>query len=123
MAHRPWWPQQPDEEPGSVARPFTITRGRTRSAGNQEIEFETLVWATSIAAVSPRTMSAHWRAVADLCREVMSLAEVAARLAVPVGVARVLIGDMAEAGLVHIQRPQHAGEDSEIALLQRVLHG
>jgi len=123
MARRSWSPDQPDEEPGSVARPYTITRGRTRPAGDEEIEFETLVWTTPVAALSLPTLGVHWRAVADLCREVVSLAEVAARLGVPIGVARVLIGDMAEAGLVRLQRPRHANEGSEITLLTRVLHG
>jgi hypothetical protein len=123
MARQPWLPDQPDEEPGSVARPYTITRGRTRPARDEEIEFETLVWTTSTAASSLPTLNAHWRAVAHLCREVVSLAEVAARLGVPIGVARVLIGDMAEAGLVHLQRPRHAADRLEIALLERVLYG
>jgi hypothetical protein len=123
MARQPWLPDQPYEEPGRVARPYTITRGRTRPARDEEIEFETLVWTTSTAASWPSTLNAHWRAVADLCQEVVSLAEVAAHLGVPIGVARVLIGDMAEAGLVHLQRPRHAGDHPEIALLERVLYG
>jgi Protein of unknown function (DUF742) len=123
MARQPWLPGQPDEEPGSVARPYTITRGRTRPPRDEEIEFETLVWTTSTAAPWPATLNAHWRAVADLCQEVVSLAEVAARLGVPIGVARVLIGDMAAAGLVHLQRPQHVDDRPEIALLERVLYG
>jgi hypothetical protein len=125
MARRPWTPAEPDDhdEPGSVARPYTITRGRTRPVTDREIELETLVWASSMAEPSLAAMSAHWRAVAELCREVLSLAEVAARLGVPIGVARVLIGDMTDAGLVHLQRPRHAGEGSNVALLERVLHG
>ena len=123
MARRLWLSDQPAEEPGSVARPYTITRGRTRPVNDEEIEVEALVWTTSLAASSPQMASVHWRAVADLCREVMSLAEVAARLGVPIGVARVLIGDMAEAGLVHLQRPRRASNHPDIGLLERVLYG
>jgi hypothetical protein len=122
MARPPWSPDQSDEEPDSVVRPYTITRGRTRPA-REEIEFETLVWTTPMAAFSPPPVNAHWRAVANLCREVVSLAEVAARLRVPIGVARVLVGDMAEAGLVYLQRPRHVSDTAEIALLEKVLHG
>ena len=68
-------------------------------------------------------MSAHWQAVADMCQEVVSVAEVAARLGVPIGVARVLIGDMATAGLVYLQRPRHASDHPDIGLLERVLYG
>jgi hypothetical protein len=123
MAGPLWLPDQPDDEPGSVARPYTITRGRTRPVGDEEIEVETLVWTTSLAASLPPTMSAHWRAVADLCQEVISVAEVGARLGVPIGVARVLVGDMAKAGLVSLQRPRHASDHPDIGLLERVLDG
>jgi hypothetical protein len=122
MARPPWSSDQPDEEPDSVVRPYTITRGRTRPA-RREIEFETLVWTTSTAASSPPPTNAHWRAVADLCREVVSLVEVAAHLELPIGVARVLIGDMAEAGLLYLQRPQQVSDAVEIALLEKVLDG
>jgi Protein of unknown function (DUF742) len=123
MARPLWLPDQPDDEPGSVARPYTITRGRTRPVGDEEIEVETLVWTTSMAASSPPTMSAHWRSVAHMCQEVISVAEVGARLGVPIGVARVLVGDMAKAGLVYLQRPQHASDHPDIGLLERVLYG
>jgi hypothetical protein len=123
MARPLWLPDQPEDEPGSVARPYTITRGRTRPVGDEEIEVETLVWTTSMAASSPPTMSAHWRSVADMCQEVISVAEVGARLGVPIGVARVLVGDMAKAGLVYLQRPQHANDHPDIGLLERVLYG
>lgn len=123
MARPLWLPDQPDGEPGSVARPYTITRGRTRPVGDEEIEVETLVWTTSMAASSPPTISAHWRSVADMCQEVISVAEVGARLGVPIGVARVLVGDMAKAGLVSLQRPRHASNHPDIGLLERVLYG
>jgi Protein of unknown function (DUF742) len=123
MARPLWLPDQPTDEPGTVARPYTITRGRTRPVDDEEIEVETLVWATSMAASSPPTMSTHWRSVANLCQEVMSVAEVGARLGVPIGVARVLVGDMAKAGLVYLQRPRHTSNHPDIGLLERVLYG
>jgi Protein of unknown function (DUF742) len=123
MARPLWLPDEPNGEPGSVARPYTITRGRTRPVGDEEIEVETLVWTTSMAASSPPTMSAHWRSVAHMCQEVISVAEVGARLGVPIGVARVLVGDMAKAGLVYLQRPRHVSDHPDIGLLERVLYG
>jgi hypothetical protein len=44
-------------------------------------------------------------------------------MGLPIGVARVLICDMADAGLVRLQRPAHAGRGSKVALLERVLDG
>jgi Protein of unknown function (DUF742) len=123
MARPLWLADQADDEPGSVARPYTITQGRTRPVGDENIEVETLVWTTSLAPSSTQRMSVHWRAVADMCQEVISVAEVAAGLGVPIGVARVLIGDMATAGLVYLQRPRHTSDQPDIGLLERVLHG
>jgi Protein of unknown function (DUF742) len=123
MAREPWLPGKADEEPGRVARPYTVTGGRTRPRTDQEVEFETLVWVAGLAVSSPMAMSAHWRQVVELCRQVVSLAEVAARLGLPIGVARVLVCDMAEAGLLRLQRPAHAGEGAKVALLERVLYG
>ena len=44
----------------------------------------------------------------DLCREPRSVAELAARAGVPLGVARVLVGDLAAAAAVSVHRS--AGE-------------
>jgi len=62
-------------------------------------------------------------AIVSLCRDLLSIAEVSARLDLPLGVARVLIGDMAEQGLVILHRPTTVGDRPDLALLQRVLYG
>jgi Protein of unknown function (DUF742) len=48
---------------------------------------------------------------------------VSARLDLPLGVARVLIGDMADEGFVILHRPTTVGDRPDLALLQRVLYG
>ena len=51
------------------------------------------------------------------------LAEVSAHLHLPLGVIRVLVGDMAEEHLVIVHRPAHVGDRPDLALLERVLDG
>ncbi|WP_020666475.1 DUF742 domain-containing protein [Amycolatopsis nigrescens] len=114
----------PDELAGQRVRPYVITRGRTRSS--RSLAIETLV---SLRA------DARWAGVADstefqpvralLQRAPLSLAEVAATLAMPLGVARVLLSDMAELDLLHIHDAERAGEDGgpTLALMRRVLDG
>jgi hypothetical protein len=65
------------------------------------------------------------RAVADLLIEqTRSVAEVAALLSLPLGVARVLLGDMAGEGTVTVhQTASEAGELPDLALMERVLSG
>jgi hypothetical protein len=60
---------------------------------------------------------------AALCHDVVSVAEVAARLHLPIGVTRILVGDMAEEGAVVVYRPAQAGGRPDLALLERVLEG
>jgi hypothetical protein len=60
-------------------------------------------------------------AIAALCRDVLSIAEVSAQLHLPLGVIRVLVGDMADEHLVMVHRPAHAGDRPDLALLERVL--
>jgi hypothetical protein len=63
--------------------------------------------------------------VIELCRQPRSVAEVAALMAVPLGVARVLIGDLIEAGYVDVRSTlsENATWDQRHELLERVLGG
>ena len=116
-------PLPPDtEEPvaggSAFVRPYVLTRGRTRAAF--ELSIETLVSAVPQAEQSGLVGEHH--AVLGLCREPRSVAEIAAHVGVPLGVARVLVGDLAAAGIVAVHRGTgEAGPD--LALMQRVLSG
>jgi hypothetical protein len=110
------------QEPGRLVRPYYMTGGRTRPA-HDDLELETLVSTTALGATSPKVSGVERRAIVSLCRDLLSIAEVSARLDLPLGVARVLIGDMAEEGFVILHRPTTVGDRPDLALLQRVLYG
>jgi DNA-binding IclR family transcriptional regulator len=63
------------------------------------------------------------RQIAELSHRVLSVAELAALLDLPLGVARVLVGDLADEGLVSVHRPVTAGVRPDPGLLERVLDG
>ncbi|MGH3874621.1 MAG: DUF742 domain-containing protein [Pseudonocardiaceae bacterium] len=106
----------------SAARPYTWTRGRTAPA--RYLAVETLVSTSDHGRDVAALSSVEHRAVAQLCRSPRSVAEVAALLSLPLGVARVLLGDMADIGLVAVHRSANAfGETPEVALMERVLSG
>jgi Protein of unknown function (DUF742) len=109
-------------EPGRLVRPYYLAGGRTRTA-HQDLELETLVSTTALGATSPKVSGVERRAIVSLCRDLLSIAEVSARLDLPLGVARVLIGDMADEGFVILHRPTTIGDRPDLALLQRVLYG
>jgi hypothetical protein len=104
-------------ESGVLTRPYARTGGRTRPA--IELAIEALVSARPGAA---RGSSWEQRAIASLCVRPRSVAEVAALLVVPLGVARVLLVDMVMAGavVVHGSGGQRA---PDLVLMRRVLAG
>jgi hypothetical protein len=110
------------QEPGRLVRPYYMTGGRTRPA-HDDLELETLVSTTALGETSPRLAGVERRAIVALCRDLLSIAEVSARLELPLGVARVLIGDMADQGFLILHRPTGVGDRPDLALLQRVLYG
>jgi hypothetical protein len=109
---------------GSAAavRPYTWTRGRTKSGF--DLAIETLVSTSPRGRAQVATLQLEHRAVAELCEQTRSVAEVAALLSLPLGVARVVLGDMAGLGVVTVhQTASSAGSAPDLALMERVLSG
>jgi hypothetical protein len=129
--HEQVLPPEPGEwhEPASgasVARPYTWTRGRTSPAFNLGVE--TLVSTTAHGHAMAVLACPEHQAVAALCGDPRSVAEVAALLSLPLGVARVLLADMADIGLVVVHRNPPGEEGScagrpDMVLMERVLSG
>lgn len=114
-----------EERPRSrpFVRPYALTRGRTEPARGDELEIETLVSTTVQGEASLDALTLEWREIALLCCGILSVAEISARLEIPLGVARVLVGDMAEHGLVDVHRPLSPSDRPDLVLLERVLYG
>jgi len=103
-------------------RPYTWTRGRTKSGF--DLAIETLVSTSPRGRAQAATLQVEHRAVAELCEQTRSVAEVAALLSLPLGVARVVLGDMAGLGVVTVhQTASSAGSAPDLALMERVLSG
>ncbi len=108
-------------ETGSLVRPYTKTGGRTRS--DYDLAIEALV-STSDRGRTEAAVRPEHRSICGLCLDTRSVAEVAAHLRLPLGVARVLIGDMAGMGLVSIhQSGMVVGDRPSIEFMERVLSG
>jgi hypothetical protein len=106
----------------ALVRPYAWTRGRTRA--NYDLKLETLISTAELAQDDSRLRQLEHREVAVLCRYPLSVAEVAAKLSIPLGVARVILSDMAELGLISIHRT-FADDDiaAHLVLMERVLSG
>ena len=104
-----------EAEDESLVRPFVITGGRTRHA-TVHLRVEALVVATQ--AESDAELQFEHAAILAACRQPISVAEVAARIDVPLGVAQILVGDLADAGLVRVHE---ATPSATPALLLRMI--
>ncbi|MDA3648175.1 DUF742 domain-containing protein [Saccharopolyspora indica] len=119
------YPDEPVEEPAAPAassiRSYTWTGGRTRSTHN--LELETLVSVGEGYQQGTAVRLEH-QSIAELCQQPRSVAEVGALLSVPIGVARVLLADMAELGLITVhQTVSESGSAPHMVLMERVLSG
>ena len=101
----------PGEQPAPGrrrVRPYAMTGGRTRPT-HDDLELEALVVTTASGEQTPK-LTVEQQAIAALCHDILSIAEIAARLHLPLGVTRVLVGDMADEDPVVIRRPAQAGD-------------
>ncbi len=111
-----------EEAPNELrVRPYTVTRGRTEA--EIELAVETMIQATVNEGCATR-QETESRAIIELCREPLSIAEISAHLALPLQVVKVLVGDLVLEGLV---ATHGGGADAsgrpDLALLERVLDG
>ncbi|TCB99774.1 DUF742 domain-containing protein [Micromonospora zingiberis] len=118
-----------DEPTGALVRPYAVTRGRTRPRLDIALEalVETTVRGRAAATGNNGGQGREHQYIAALCDgRVQSLAEIAARMQLPLGVARVLIADMATDGLVAVHEPTILDDSDDAVgteLLERVLSG
>ncbi|MCX5143164.1 MULTISPECIES: DUF742 domain-containing protein [unclassified Streptomyces] len=106
-----------------LVRPYAMTGGRTRP--RYQLAIEALVSTTADPSRLQGQLPEHQR-ICRLCIEIKSVAEISALLSIPLGVARILVADLAEAGLVAIHQPggdESAGGQPDVTLLERVLSG
>lgn len=95
-------PLEPDDpETTPVIRPFLLTGGRTRPA-RDGLRIETLIQARTLI---PQGIRFEARRIATLCQRPTSVAEISAAVGVPIGVARILVADLVEDGVVTAVEP------------------
>jgi hypothetical protein len=110
---------EPEEVTGRLIRPYAITGGRTDV--NSDISLETQIHASSRA--SQHLGAYRWEAakIVELVETPMALIEIAARIEIPIGVARVIVADLVSDGAVVLHLP--AKTRSFGSLLEGVLDG
>jgi len=89
------------------------------------LALETIVRVTPRGEASSADLNTERRQICEMCADPTSIAEVSAHLKLPLGVVRVLVGDMVTEGLLDCNVPVVAGDDTrpDLRLLERVLDG
>jgi hypothetical protein len=114
-------------EQGRVVPAYALTRGRA-GAGERALPLEAMVCATTRGEAALSRLRYERRAAVALAATPVAIAEVASHLDVPLGVARVLVSDLAEEGLLALHLPVVAidpsgAADPEPELIERLLGG
>jgi hypothetical protein len=115
----PW----PTSREANLVRPYTLTAGRTETSVDLPLEatIETL----------PAGQAHRWPPddargkIIQLCANSPSVAEISARLDLPLGVARVLVGDLVLSGYLRVHRTltERSTRDERHELIGRTLRG
>ncbi|MBG0827174.1 DUF742 domain-containing protein [Planomonospora sp. ID67723] len=111
-----------DEEAGPVVRPYAMTGGRTKPSSTA-FDLLSMVVATG-AEISPRAhLGSQHRRLLSLVGRARPIAEIASDVQLPIGVIRVLLGDLLDQGLILVRQPMPATASPAQSLLQEVING
>ena len=115
-------PHEPEEDAyrPRLIRSYTITAGRTATTVDLAMEATLRLQAGAEAPV----LSPSAAQVLEVCDR-RSVAEVSALTKMPIGVTRVLLGDLIEQGLIRIQATitDKTSTDERLELIERTLRG
>jgi hypothetical protein len=112
-----------DQEAGPVVRPYAVTKGRTTPDGESSFGLIDVV-----AATGERPHQQHFRPgpehrrILTICRRPTPVVDLTSAIDLPLGVVRVLLGDLMSQGMVRIVSAQREQVPDQ-RLLRMVLDG
>jgi hypothetical protein len=120
--------EQPDEavhldsDAGPVVRPYAVTRG-SQQASHDRFDLLTFITANpTVNLASGRLLPEH-RAILARSGEPISVAELASHLNLPLGVVRLLLGDLLDGGLISARDSTAGASQPDGHLLKAVING
>ena len=115
---RPKWY---DDAAGPLVRPYAVTRGRTRAVAAD------LNLITQVLAVDPhadaRQLAPECAQILAFCDQPLSIAEIGARLSLPIAVTKILVSDLLDRQLVVTQSSTWRPDVPDRDMLQAVING
>lgn len=109
-----------DEEAGPIVRSYAVVRGRTQPRGIA-LDLVTLLCATGRQPPHDMRLSREETRMLALCWQPAAVVDLASDLDLPLGVVKVIAGEMCHRGLLEVRKPARQMVQADQALLQRVL--
>ena len=111
-----------DRDAGPVVRPYALTKGRTLPSGGASFGLIDVVIATGERAPEHFRPGPEHRRILSLCRRATPIVDLTSEIDLPLGVVRVLLGDLTSEGLVRVLSTQKQPANDQ-RLLRMVLDG
>ena len=111
-----------DEDAGPVVRPYAMTRGRTRPSSG-DFDLIALIVATQSVPAGVSGLGPEHLEIVAMCARPQSVAETSAHLDLPVGIVRVLLGDLLDGGLILVREPRRTTQLPSEPVLKAVISG
>jgi hypothetical protein len=113
----------PSSREASLVRPYTLTAGRTHTG--VDLPLEAPIQTLQAGQVHGWPADDARGKIIQLCVKSPSVAEISARLNLPVGVTRVLVGDLVLSGYLRVHRTltEQSTRDERHELIGRTLRG
>jgi hypothetical protein len=94
-----------DRDAGPVVRPYAVTKGRTVPASGSQvglIDVVTAVTDTPPTAMAEVRLTREHRRILNHCIQPITVVDLASDVDLPVGVVRVLLGDLSQCGAIRV---------------------
>jgi hypothetical protein len=107
-----------DDAAGRLIRPYTVSNGRTEPT----LRMELLSMVIATGRRPPGHLGPEHAQALGLCGTVTTVAEVAARLRLPAVIAKILLSDLVDWGVVDTRSPDPIADSSNPQVLETILN-
>ncbi|MFE3762925.1 DUF742 domain-containing protein [Streptomyces sp. NPDC059104] len=115
-------PDEPQRRSPRRTRLYALTDGRTAAAAQTALTMDTTITAAVVADDAHTGLATEWRAVLAMCAPPggMAVAEIAARMHMRLTPMTLLLGELADRGLIHHRPPLDGAETTNVHLLMKI---
>ena len=111
-----------DREAGPVVRPYAVTKGRTLPSGQASFGLIDVVITTNARPSEHFRPGPEHRRILSMCRRPTPIVDLTSEIDLPLGVVRVLLGDLTSEGMLRVLSTQKQPVTDQ-RLLRMVLDG